>query len=144
MDASVDYLKHAKDAIKTEQHALDLLIEQLDERFVTACHLIENCQGRVVVTGMGKSGLIGRKIAATFASTGTPSFFMHPGEAGHGDLGMLVKGDVLIAISNSGESDEIRTLLPVVKKLGIPLISISRDKRGILPRSADVLSLIHI
>ena len=138
MDASVDYLKHAKDAIKTEQHALDLLIEQLDERFVTACHLIENCQGRVVVTGMGKSGLIGRKIAATFASTGTPSFFMHPGEAGHGDLGMLVKGDVLIAISNSGESDEIRTLLPVVKKLGIPLISISRDKRGILPRSADV------
>ena len=138
MDASVDYLKHAKDAIKTEQHALDLLIEQLDERFVTACHLIENCQGRVVVTGMGKSGLIGRKIAATFASTGTPSFFMHPGEAGHGDLGMLVKGDVLIGISNSGESDEIRTLLPVVKKLGIPLISISRDKRGILPRSADV------
>lgn len=138
MDVSVDYLKHAKDAIKTEQHALDLLIEQLDERFVTACHLIENCQGRVVVTGMGKSGLIGRKIAATFASTGTPSFFMHPGEAGHGDLGMLVKGDVLIAISNSGESDEIRTLLPVVKKLGIPLISISRDKRGILPRSADV------
>ncbi|ONG40269.1 D-arabinose 5-phosphate isomerase [Enhydrobacter sp. H5] len=138
LDASVDYLKHAKDAIKTEQHALDLLIEQLDERFVTACHLIENCQGRVVVTGMGKSGLIGRKIAATFASTGTPSFFMHPGEAGHGDLGMLVKGDVLIGISNSGESDEIRTLLPVVKKLGIPLISISRDKRGILPRSADV------
>ena len=115
-----------------------MLIEQLDERFVTACHLIENCQGRVVVTGMGKSGLIGRKIAATFASTGTPSFFMHPGEAGHGDLGMLVKGDVLIGISNSGESDEIRTLLPVVKKLGIPLISISRDKRGILPRSADV------
>lgn len=138
MDLSVDYLKHAKAAIKTEQHALDLLIEQLDDRFVTACHLIENCQGRVVVTGMGKSGLIGRKIAATFASTGTPSFFMHPGEAGHGDLGMLVVGDVLIAISNSGESDEIRTLLPVVKKLGIPLISISRDRRGILPRSADV------
>lgn len=138
MNSSVDYLKHATDAIKTEQHALDLLLEQLDERFVTACHLIEQCQGRVVVTGMGKSGLIGRKIAATFASTGTPSFFMHPGEAGHGDLGMLVPGDVLIAISNSGESDEIRTLLPVVKKLGIPLISISRDQRGILPRSADV------
>lgn len=138
MNSSVDYLKHATDAIKTEQQALDLLLEQLDERFVSACHLIEQCQGRVVVTGMGKSGLIGRKIAATFASTGTPSFFMHPGEAGHGDLGMLVPGDVLIAISNSGESDEIRTLLPVVKKLGIPLISISRDQRGILPRSADV------
>jgi arabinose-5-phosphate isomerase len=88
---------------------------------------------------MGKSGLIGRKIAATFASTGTPAFFMHPGEAGHGDLGMLVHGDVLLAISNSGESDEIKTLLPVVKRLGIPLISISRDKRGMLPRAADVV-----
>ena len=134
----VDYLTHAKEAIKTEQKALELLIAQLDQRFVTACQLIENCQGRVVVTGMGKSGLIGRKIAATFASTGTPAFFMHPGEAGHGDLGMLVKGDVLLGISNSGESDEIRMLLPVVKQLGIPLISISRDGRGMLPKSADV------
>lgn len=133
-----DYLQDAINAIRTEQRALDLLIEQLDERFVTACQLIENCQGRIVVTGMGKSGLIGRKIAATFASTGTPAFFMHPGEAGHGDLGMLVRGDVLLAISNSGESDEIRTLLPVVKHLNIPLISISRDKRGILPKSATV------
>lgn len=136
--ADTDYLTYAKAAIVTEQRALALLIDELDERFVTACHLMENCQGRVVVTGMGKSGHIGRKIAATFASTGTPAFFMHPGEAGHGDLGMLVPGDVLLAISNSGESDEIRTLLPVVKRLGIPLISISRDKRGILPRSADV------
>lgn len=133
-----DYLTYALNTIRTEQQALDLLCEQLDDRFVTACHLIENCQGRIVVTGMGKSGLIGRKIAATFASTGTPSFFMHPGEAGHGDLGMLVKGDVLLAISNSGESDEIRTLLPVVKHLDIPLISISRDKRGILAKSATV------
>lgn len=132
------YLEDAIQAIRTEQRALDLLIEQLDERFVKACQLIERCQGRVVVTGMGKSGLIGRKIAATFASTGTPAFFMHPGEAGHGDLGMLVPGDVLLAISNSGESDEIRTLLPVVKQLGIPLISISRDKRGSLPKSAEV------
>ena len=97
------------------------------------------CKGRVVVTGMGKSGLIGRKIAATFASTGTPAFFMHPGEAGHGDLGMLVKGDVLLAISNSGESDEIKMLLPVVKHLNIPLISISRDKRGMLPRAANIV-----
>lgn len=132
------YLEDAIQAIRTEQRALDLLIEQLDERFIKACQLIEHCQGRVVVTGMGKSGLIGRKIAATFASTGTPAFFMHPGEAGHGDLGMLVPGDVLLAISNSGESDEIRTLLPVVKQLGIPLISISRDKRGSLPKSAEV------
>lgn len=131
-------LEHAKTAITTEQSALSLLIEQLDERFVQACDAIYNCQGRVVITGMGKSGLIGRKIAATFASTGTPSFFMHPGEAGHGDLGMLVKGDVLLAISNSGESDEIKMLLPVVSQLDIPLISISRDLRGMLPQAADI------
>ena len=136
--APSDYIQDAIDAICTEQRALELLIDELDERFVNACQTILNCSGRVVVTGMGKSGHIGRKIAATFASTGTPAFFMHPGEAGHGDLGMLVQGDVLIAISNSGESDEIRMLLPVVKQLNIPLISISRDKRGILPRSADI------
>ncbi|OAU94349.1 Arabinose 5-phosphate isomerase [Moraxella catarrhalis] len=136
--APSDYIQDAIDAIRTEQRALDLLIDELDERFVNACQAILNCSGRVVVTGMGKSGHIGRKIAATFASTGTPAFFMHPGEAGHGDLGMLVQGDVLIAISNSGESDEIRMLLPVVKQLKIPLISISRDKRGVLPRSADI------
>lgn len=136
--APSDYIQDAIDAIRTEQRALDLLIDELDERFVNACQVILNCSGRVVVTGMGKSGHIGRKIAATFASTGTPAFFMHPGEAGHGDLGMLVQGDVLIAISNSGESDEIRMLLPVVKQLNIPLISISRDKRGILPKSADI------
>lgn len=131
-------LEHAKTAITTEQSALSLLIEQLDERFVKACEAIFNCKGRLVITGMGKSGLIGRKIAATFASTGTPSFFMHPGEAGHGDLGMLVKGDVLLAISNSGESDEIKMLLPVVSQLDIPLISISRDLRGMLPQAADI------
>ncbi|WP_131669158.1 KpsF/GutQ family sugar-phosphate isomerase [Psychrobacter pygoscelis] len=132
------FIETAVNAIQTEQAALSLLIEQLDNRFARACETILQCEGRVVVTGMGKSGLIGRKMAATFASTGTPAFFMHPGEAGHGDLGMLVKGDVLIAISNSGESDEIKTLLPVVKRLEIPLISISRDKRGILPKSADI------
>ncbi|WP_230659046.1 KpsF/GutQ family sugar-phosphate isomerase [Psychrobacter sp. I-STPA10] len=132
------FITLAESAIRTEQAALDLLIGQLDERFVLACQLIMQCRGRVVVTGMGKSGHIGRKIAATFASTGTPAFFMHPGEAGHGDLGMLVPGDVLLAISNSGESDEIKTLLPVVKQLNIPLISISRDKRGMLPKSAKV------
>ena len=126
-------------AINTEKAALELLTEQIDDRFAQACDIILACAGRVVVTGMGKSGLIGRKIAATFASTGTPSFFMHPGEAGHGDLGMLVKGDVLLAISNSGESDEIKMLLPVVKRLGIPLISISRDKRGMLPSAADII-----
>ena len=138
------FITRAIEAINTERAALALLTEQIDDRFAKACDIILACEGRVVVTGMGKSGLIGRKIAATFASTGTPSFFMHPGEAGHGDLGMVVKGDVLIAISNSGESDEIKTLLPVVKRLGIPLISISRDKRGMLPHAADIaLTLGH-
>lgn len=131
-------IRHAKEAIQKEQSALSLLSYEIDDRFEQACLTILACQGRVVVTGMGKSGHIARKIAATFASTGTPSFFMHPGEAGHGDLGMLVKGDVLLAISNSGESDEIKTLLPVVKKLNIPLISISRDLRGFLPKEADI------
>jgi len=133
------FIATAIEAINTEKTALALLTEQIDDRFAQACDIILACQGRLVVTGMGKSGLIGRKIAATFASTGTPAFFMHPGEAGHGDLGMLVRGDVLLAISNSGESDEIKTLLPGVKRLGIPLISISRDKRGMLPRAADVV-----
>jgi len=133
------FIATAIEAINTEKTALALLVEQIDDRFAQACDIILACQGRLVVTGMGKSGLIGRKIAATFASTGTPAFFMHPGEAGHGDLGMLVRGDVLLAISNSGESDEIKTLLPVVKRLGIPLISISRDKRGMLPRAADIV-----
>ena len=131
-------IRHAKEAIQKEQSALSLLSEEIDERFEQACLTILSCQGRVVVTGMGKSGHIARKMAATLSSTVTPSFFMHPGEAGHGDLGMLVKGDVLLAISNSGESDEIKTLIPVVKKLNIPLISISRDLRGFLPKEADI------
>lgn len=139
-----DFIAQAAQAIRTERRALDLLVEQLDERFEMACRIVLACSGRVVITGMGKSGHIGRKIAATLASTGTPAFFMHPGEAGHGDLGMLVSGDVLIAISNSGESDEIRMLVPVVKQLKIPLISISRDKRGSLPKAADIaLTLGH-
>lgn len=128
----------AKETIETEQKALGTLLSQIDKRFALACDILLACTGRVVVTGMGKSGHIGRKIAATFASTGTPAFFMHPGEAGHGDLGMLTAGDVLLAISNSGESDEIRTLLPIVKSLGIALVSISRTHRGVLPSFADV------
>ncbi|AWY20508.1 KpsF/GutQ family sugar-phosphate isomerase [Moraxella bovis] len=137
-DLDTDFISVGLTAINTEQEALTLLKDELDERFVRACQAILACRGRVVVTGMGKSGHIGRKIAATLASTGTPAFFMHPGEAGHGDLGMLVQGDVLIAISNSGQSDEIKMLIPVVKQLGIPLISISRDRRGFLPKSANI------
>lgn len=138
MTSPTDFIAIATQAIDTEKDALELLKGELDERFINACQTILACRGRVVVTGMGKSGHIGRKVAATLASTGTPAFFVHPAEAGHGDLGMLVRGDVLIAISNSGQSDEIRMLIPVVKQLEIPLITISRDKRGFLPQSADI------
>lgn len=124
--------------MRIEQQAIEVLATQIDERFDRACEILLQCKGRVVVTGMGKSGHIGRKMAATFASTGTPSFFMHPGEAGHGDLGMLVRGDVLIAISNSGKSDEIMMLMPLIKHLGVPLITISRDDKGPMPQNADV------
>ena len=105
MPNQIDFQKVALETLRIEEHALQILAAQIDERFSQACEIILQCKGRLVITGMGKSGHIGRKMAATFASTGTPSFFMHPGEAGHGDLGMLVPGDVLISISNSGKSD---------------------------------------
>ena len=126
------------ETLRIEQQALEVLATQINESFDRACEILLQCKGRVVVTGMGKSGHIGRKMAATLASTGTPSFFMHPGEAGHGDLGMLVRGDVLIAISNSGKSDEIMMLMPLIKHLGVPLITISRDDKGPMPQNADV------
>ncbi len=138
MSNQVDFQKVALETLRIEEHALQILASQIDERFTEACQIILKAEGRLMVTGMGKSGHIGRKMAATFASTGTPSFFMHPGEAGHGDLGMLVKGDVLIAISNSGKSDEIMMLMPLVKHLGIPLITITADDRGPMPQNADV------
>ncbi|MEB3766623.1 KpsF/GutQ family sugar-phosphate isomerase [Acinetobacter sp. MD2] len=134
----LDFQKVAKETIEIEKNALDILTSQIDDRFSRACEIILQCKGRLVITGMGKSGHIGRKMAATFASTGTPSFFMHPGEAGHGDLGMLVKGDVLIAISNSGKSDEIMMLMPLIKHVGIPLITISANDTGPMPQNADV------
>lgn len=124
--------------IEVELEAIIILISRNHKSFEKACGTILNCQGRLIITGMGKSGLVGRKIAATMASTGTPAFFVHPGEAGHGDLGMIVKGDVVLAISNSGNSDEINVLLPVIKKLNLPLISISKNLSGRLPQEADV------
>ncbi|MEY2863713.1 MAG: hypothetical protein RLY58_1420 [Pseudomonadota bacterium] len=136
--SSSRFLSSAFSTLRTEQQALDVLIHELDSRFDRACELLLACSGRVVITGMGKSGHIGRKMAATFSSTGTPSFFMHPGEAAHGDLGMLVQGDVLVAISNSGQSDEIMTLMPVVQRYKIPLITISRDTTGPMPQLATV------
>jgi len=132
------YLISAERTFDIELKALALLKMDLDQRFTLACQTILSCQGRLIITGMGKSGLVGRKIAATMASTGTPAFFVHPGEAGHGDLGMIVKGDVVLAISNSGNSDEINVLLPVIKKLDLPLISISKSLSGRLAQEADV------
>lgn len=128
----------AESVIDIEIAALLSLKAALDTSFRQACNEILECKGRLIITGMGKSGLVGRKIAATMASTGTPAFFVHPGEAGHGDLGMIVKGDVVLAISNSGNSDEINVLLPVIKKLDLPLISISKSLSGRLAQEADV------
>lgn len=138
MPNQIDFQKVALETLSIEQHAIEVLATQIDQRFTQACEIILECKGRLVITGMGKSGHIGRKMAATFASTGTPSFFMHPGEAGHGDLGMLVRGDVLIAISNSGKSDEIMMLIPLIKHLQVPLITISGDDKGPMPQNADV------
>ncbi|MDC4935019.1 KpsF/GutQ family sugar-phosphate isomerase [Acinetobacter baumannii] len=138
MPNPTDFQSSALATLRIEQQAIDVLATQIDDRFNCACEILLQCKGRVVITGMGKSGHIGRKMAATFASTGTPSFFMHPGEAGHGDLGMLVRGDVLIAISNSGKSDEIMMLMPLIKHLGVPLITISRDDKGPMPQNADI------
>ena len=138
MPNQIDFQKVAIETLAIEQKALEVLSGEIDERFTQACEIILQCRGRLVITGMGKSGHIGRKMAATCASTGTPSFFMHPGEAGHGDLGMIVRGDVLIAISNSGKSDEIMMLMPLIKHLGVPLITISGDDKGPMPQNADV------
>lgn len=115
MDRSL--IEIAKSVIQTETDSILKLKNRIDNNFVKACQLLVSCKGKVVVIGMGKSGHIGRKIAATLASTGTAAFFVHPGEAGHGDLGMVNANDVLILISYSGESDEITTLLPAIKQL---------------------------
>jgi arabinose-5-phosphate isomerase len=123
---------------KTEAEAIATMSERLDQNFYDACDLVLKCEGRIVVTGMGKSGHIGNKIAATLASTGTPSFFMHSGEASHGDLGMITAQDLVIALSNSGETSEITLLLPLLKRLGIPLIALTGNPASNLARSADI------
>ena len=115
----------AKAVIDTEIEAIQALHERINEDFMRACEFMLNCQGRVVVIGMGKSGHIGSKLAATLASTGTPAFFVHPGEASHGDLGMITDKDVVLALSNSGETSEILTILPLIKRLGIPFIAMT-------------------
>ncbi len=132
------YIELGQAVLTTEAEAITALIERLDESFSSACALILSCRGRIVVTGMGKSGHIGNKIAATLASTGTPAFFMHPGEASHGDLGMITIDDIVIALSNSGETSEITLLLPLLKRLGIPLISLIGKNDSTLARAANI------
>ena len=131
-------LKLGVAVLETEAQALRALIPRVNESFATACRLMLACRGRVAVTGMGKSGHIGSKIAATLASAGTPSFFLHPGEASHGDLGMITRIDVVLAISNSGETEEILVILPLIKRLGVPLITLSGNPHSRLAREADV------
>jgi arabinose-5-phosphate isomerase len=132
------YIELGLAVLKTEAEAISALLPRLDESFSRACELILNCSGRIVVTGMGKSGHIGNKIAATLASTGTPAFFMHSGEASHGDLGMITADDLVIALSNSGETSEITLLLPLLKRLGIPLLALTGKPGSTLARSADI------
>ena len=124
--------------IDTEARALNALTERIGDDFVLACEFLLGCEGRIVVLGMGKSGHIGGKIAATLASTGSPAFFVHPGEASHGDLGMITPRDVVMAFSNSGETEEILTILPLIKRLGVPLIGLTGNPPSTLGRAADV------
>ncbi len=132
-------LHMAREALDIEASALLAMKNRLDDRFVQAATLILGASGRVVVTGMGKSGHVGTKIAATLASTGTPAMFMHPGEASHGDLGMIQAGDVVLGLSNSGESDELVAILPVIKRLGVPLIAMTGGLQSSLARHANVV-----
>ena len=127
-----------------EQQAIAQLVQYIDETFVDACRLILGCKGKVVVCGMGKSGHIGHKISATLASTGTPAFFMHPAEANHGDLGMLTEQDILLTISNSGETAELLALIPVVKRLGVPIIAMTSNPQSTLGKYADVNLCIKV
>ncbi len=131
-------IEEGKRVLAIEARAITNLIDRLDHRFTQAVDLLFHCQGKVVVSGMGKSGLIGTKIAATLASTGTPAFFLHPAEGIHGDLGMLARKDLLIAISNSGETDEVLKLLPSVKRLDIPVIALTGRPQSTLAKNSDV------
>jgi len=131
-------LARARAVLETEAAAILALVDRLDHRFEQAVRLLLECRGRVIVTGMGKSGIICRKIAATLASTGTPAFFLHPAEAIHGDLGVLQSDDVVVALSRSGETDEILRLLETIKRLGARLVAITGDCRSTLGRAADV------
>ncbi len=132
-------LETAKRVLRVESEAIASLIDRLDARFEKSVELLHGCKGRVVVTGLGKSGLVGRKLAATFASTGTPALFLHTGEALHGDLGMLTAGDVMLAISSSGETAELIELLETVKRLGVPLLALTANPKSTLAQASNIV-----
>ena len=139
MTARSPFEQFGRDVIQIEADALAALAQRVDAQFARACELVLACTGRVVVTGMGKSGHVGNKIAATLASTGTPAFFVHPGEASHGDLGMITPADVVLALSNSGETDEILLILPIIKRMGVKLIALTGNRESSLARQADAV-----
>ncbi len=137
--SKLDILRRAKEVLKIEARGIDALGARLDDSFLRAVELLYDCRGKVVITGMGKSGIISRKIAATLASTGTPSFFLHAGEGIHGDLGMVMRGDVIVAVSNSGETEEILKLLPHIKFNGLKLIVMTGKLGSTLAKAGDVV-----
>ncbi len=138
MNRNSSIIESARRTIEIEQKAVAALLDRIGADFERACQLMLECEGRVVVTGMGKSGHIATKIAATLASTGTPAMYVHPGEASHGDLGMITGKDLVLALSNSGTTDELLALLPVLKRRGIPLISITGNTKSIIALAADI------
>lgn len=141
---SAEVLKRAAEVLRTESDGILSVVERLDENFVRAVELLGGCTGKVVVTGLGKSGLICRKIAATLSSTGTPAFFLHSGDGMHGDLGMVMKGDVILALSNSGETEEILKLLPHFKLHGLKLIVMTGNPESSLARAGDVVLNLRV
>ncbi len=141
---NIELLKLASEVLAIESRAVDALRERLNDDFIAACELCLQISGRIVVSGMGKSGHISNKIAATLASTGTPAFFMHPAEASHGDLGMITSKDLLLAISYSGETAEVITILPVVKRMGAKLLSITGNPKSTMAQAADVHLDVHV
>lgn len=141
---AVEFIACAKRVLKIEQQAIEQLAQYLNAEFEQACEIMLNCTGRIIVVGMGKSGHIGNKIAATLASTGSPAFFVHPGEASHGDLGMITKEDVVLLISNSGETHEILSIVPVIKRLGAKMIAMTGNQSSSLAKLANVHICIKV
>ncbi|MCU5773432.1 arabinose-5-phosphate isomerase KdsD [Erwiniaceae bacterium BAC15a-03b] len=138
LEPGFDFQQAGKDVLRIERLGLEQLDQYINDDFSRACEMMFWCQGKVIVMGMGKSGHIGKKMAATFASTGTPAFFVHPGEASHGDLGMVTANDIVIALSNSGESNEILALIPVLKRQQVPLICLTSRPESAMGRAADI------